>query len=276
MAITNIETAGLKAFKNWRKKGLIDDDDYQYLKMFYQLRNKGILSNDDFIDIKELYKLKHHGAAEFVELHKIKELYLLKTKGLINTLIDEPCDYIPKYDITKFYKLKLQERISVDKFNKIKHDFFELRGYGITYDDFQELNEFDKQRMNGNLSDDDFNTILKFFKNKICIFEEEMQAIKELFKQKIKGVITNEISEPGEHIPKFNFTRLYKLKLQGRISVDEFENFERQFLEQRCYIISHREGLLTDDELQSMLVNSSELDLLFFLIENREKNEQEQ
>ena len=275
MLNTNLEMAGIKVFKKWQKKGWIDNDDFEYLKIFYKSNKTSILSNEDFTDIKELYLLKHEYAFEFNEFHTIMELYLQKINGKINNFVDVPDEIIENNDIIKLYKFKLQGRISIVDFLEKKKEIFELRRVGFTNNVLKELGEFYELVEKGNLSYDDYNKIMDLYKSKHSgyIFTEELDAIIDLYKQKIRGNITDDIIESRENIPKYDFVRLYKLKLQGRISDDEFENFEHRFIEHRGCIIDHKNGFIDDDEFQKLFNNSKDLDLFFYLIENRYKNE---
>ena len=273
MPNTNLETAGMKAFKKWRKKGLIDNDDFEYLKESFGYNKAGNLNNDDFASIKELYLLKHQGTVEFEEFKIIKELYLQKIKGSIQTNNNESGEILPKYDIIRLYKFRLQERIAINEFLERKKEIFRLKGLGLTSDELQELNEFDNQVEIGNFSLDDFSSILELYRerSKGYIFVEELDSIKELYKQKIKGSIPDEVIVSGDNIPKYDFVRLFKLKLKDRISNDEFESFVERFKQHReCLLMN---GIIDDDEIQEMFENSKDLDLLFYLIENRNKNE---
>ena len=275
MKNANLEMAGMRAFKKWRKIGWIDNDDLEYLMIFYKSNRAGILSNEDFTDIKELYLLKHEATFEFNEFHTILELYFRKIKGLILNCDNEPDEILPEFDMIKLYKLKLQDRICLTEFSKKKKEIFELRKAGFNYCVLQELGEFTEQVEKGNLSYDDYNNIMELYKSKHSgyIFKEELEAIIELYKQKMRGTITDQVIISGENIPKYDFVRLYKLKLQGRISDDEFENFEHRFMEHRGCIIDHKKGFINDDEFHKQFDDSEDLDLLFYLIENRNKNE---
>ena len=119
----------------------------------------------------------------------------------------------------------------------------------------------------GILNEDDFTCLKTLYgmRRHYYIKDDEFPAIIELYKQKIKGILSDEIIEPIEDIPEYNITRLFKLKLLGRISLEKFETMKellRQYMGYKSLLNSIFSNT-PDNELKK-----EEKGLLLFLMEN--------
>ena len=258
MSNANYNTEQLNSIKKMRRRGFINNDELQELKEFNEQRKNGALSNDDFLDIKGLYNFKYRSIISVEKFREVIELYKQKINGV---LTDESA---PKYCFTKFCKLKLLGHITDDEFKDLQGI---LRGYDGKEEELQELMDFYFLGKKGMLNEDDFSCLKMLFgmRRHYYIKDDEFPAIIELYKQKIKGILSAEIIEPGEEIPEYNITRLFKLKLLGRISLEKFETMKellRQYMGYKSLLNSIFSNT-PENELKK-----EEKALLLFLMEN--------
>ena len=236
------DTEQLNSIMEMRGQGFIKDAELRKLIEYFELGRNNALSKDDFLNIKYYYMLKYKRVLSFNNFEKIKELYEEKIKGESDIPIQGRIDAYEQKSLIKLCSSKQDHSQKLLKF------YFSKKAGLLSNDDF--LNLIELYIMKDSLN-------IEAAQSPEYIKRKEFYSILKFYTQKINGLLIDDIIEGDETIPEYTMTRLYKIKLLGRINNDVFEKMKKLFLQ---YDSSQNE------------LKKEELHVLLFLLENSPKD----